>query len=125
MGIMATQQIDEYYESLAYWKQQAQDYEQALRDIEYNTIMNMTAEILFSVQLDMLEKNKQMGDEITALKSKLKIAREALNTALNYLHWREDDLIGDDCIGDGRLTAGYKNKVSEIEKAISKIGGEM
>ena len=60
--------------------------------------------------------------EITALKSKLAKAKENLNTALNYLHWREDDLIGDDCIGDGRLTAEYKNKVSEIEKSISEIG---
>lgn len=60
--------------------------------------------------------------EIQQLKSKLEIAKKALNTALNYLHWREDDLIGDDCIGDGKLTAQYKNKVSEIEKAILEIG---
>lgn len=61
-------------------------------------------------------------DKITALKSKLAKAKEALNISLNYLHWREDDLIGDDCIGDGRLTANYKNKVSKIEKAILELG---
>lgn len=33
---------------------------------------------LFSVQLDMLEQNKQMSDEITALKSKLEIAKKGL-----------------------------------------------
>lgn len=45
----------------------------------------------------------------------------ALNTSLNYLYWREDDLIGDDCVGDGKLTAQYKNRVSEVEQAIAEL----
>lgn len=129
---MATQQIDEYYESLAYWKQQAQDYEQALRDIKCNTIMNMDAYIeQLKADARMAELNRQslwddsvkMNDKIQQLKSKLAKAKTSLNNALNYLHWREDDLIGDDFKGDGKLTAEYKNKVSEIEKSISEIGG--
>lgn len=66
---------------------------------------------------------KLMLAEIQQLKSKLAKAKTSLNNALNYLHWREDDLIGDDFKGDGKLTAEYKNKVSEIEKSISEIGG--
>jgi len=66
---------------------------------------------------------KARDAEIQQLKSKLAKAKTSLNNALNYLHWREDDLIGDDFKGDGKLTAEYKNKVSEIEKSISEIGG--
>jgi hypothetical protein len=45
---------------------------------------------------------------------------EALCSASNYLSWREDDLIGDDCIGDKKLTARYKNQVNELSKAIQE-----
>lgn len=41
-----------------------------------------------------------------------------LYSALRYLYWREDDLIGDDLKGDGKLTANYKNMISELEKAL-------
>jgi len=51
-------------DALFYWKQQASDYEQELRDIKYNIIMNMDAEII-------------------QLKSKLKLAVEALNDLFN------------------------------------------
>lgn len=60
---MATQQIDEYYESLAYWKQQALDYENQLRDIKCNTILNMAAEV------EQLKKeNTELKSEIDNLK---------------------------------------------------------
>jgi hypothetical protein len=38
---------------------------------------------LMSVQIDMLEQNKQMTAEIEQLKSKLKLAAEALNDLFN------------------------------------------
>ena len=41
------------------------------------------------------------------------------NEVLNYLYWREDDLIGDDLKGDGKLTARYKSLVSRLQNAIS------
>lgn len=69
----------------------------------------------------LYEESRRMRSEIAVLKSKLAKAKTSLDNALNYLHWREDDLIGDDLIGDGRLTAEYKNKVSEIEKSILEI----
>lgn len=109
---MATQQIDEYYESLAYWKQQAQDYEQALRDIKCNTIMNMDAYIeQLKADARMAELNRQslwddslkLVDEISALKSKLKIAVEALSKYKGFGH------------------AG----VYHADKALKEIGGEI
>lgn len=45
--------------------------------------------------------------------------REAFANALSYLHWNADALSGDDLIGDGRLTARYKQQVSEIEQALA------
>jgi hypothetical protein len=41
-----------------------------------------------------------------------------LNLTLNYLHFRSDDLVGDDCIGDGKLTATLNNRIGEIIKAL-------
>lgn len=55
----------------------------------------------------------EQAEELVAAKDK------ALNGALSYLHWRTDDLCGDDCVGDGRLTLRFKQRVSEIEKAIA------
>ena len=43
---------------------------------------------------------------------------EVLLQTMNYLHWREDDLIGDDLIGDGKLTERYKKRVDSILKAL-------
>lgn len=43
---------------------------------------------------------------------------EALNDTLNYLHWHCDDLTGDDCIGDQKLTQSYNRKVTAINKAL-------
>ncbi len=45
----------------------------------------------------------------------------ALETTSAYLQWREDDLIGDDCIGDGKLTAGFKNRLATINEALQKL----
>lgn len=132
MGTMATKQIDEYYESLAYWKQQALDHEQELRDIKCNTIMNMAAEVE-----QLKDENEKVYDalagnicgycwqkmeeeptakrthqdhvnellaEITALKSKLKIAKETLIKVKSF---------------------GYKSQWEIVDKALSELGGEM
>ncbi len=57
----------------------------------------------------------------------LKIAVEALGKTVNYLHWREDDLIGDDIKGDNRLTIRFKEQVKIIYEALAetrKLRGE-
>jgi hypothetical protein len=48
------------------------------------------------------------------------VLRDGLEIALNYLHWREDDLIGDDLIGDNRLTQAYKDRINTINKALEQ-----
>lgn len=56
-------------------------------------------------------------DPIAAVKK----MREALRTTLNYLNHSADDLVGDDCIGDGKRTHRYKRQISEIELALALL----
>lgn len=51
----------------------------------------------------------------------LRVADEKLGVAINYLHWRTDDLCGDDLVGDGRLTQNFNARVRELEEARSRI----
>jgi hypothetical protein len=44
---------------------------------------------------------------------------KALQEILNYLHHRTDDLCGDDCVGDKKLTASFNAKVKIIEMALA------
>lgn len=62
--------------------------EYCIHTIEIAAVEQLKAEneklkSLFSVQLDMLEQNKQMSTEIEKLKSKLKVAETALNDLFN------------------------------------------
>lgn len=56
--------------------------------------------------------------QIKKLQSENQGLRAVLNSALIYLHWRGDDLCGDDLKGDGKLTKRYKKQIEEIEKAL-------
>lgn len=66
----------------------------------------------------------QHSELLPAIENLIKIVKiqgEALDTALNYLYWREDDLVGDDLIGDQKLTSSYKARVKVLEKARSQV----
>ena len=57
-------------------------------------------------------------DDIIKMKNEIAEKDAVLNEVLSYLEWREDDLIGDDIKGDGRLTARFKQVVSLIEATL-------
>jgi len=44
---------------------------------------------------------------------------KALCVAQNYLNWHGDDLIGDDCIGDQKLTQRFKDRIRKIDNALA------
>jgi len=67
---------------------------------------------LMSVQLDMLEQNKQMSDEISDLKSKLKMAKNALQ------------LIADDASKPIEQISGYfigEETLDQVEQVLKEI----
>lgn len=66
-------------------------------------------------------QHNQLLPAIEMLIKIVEIQGEALETALNYLYWREDDLVGDDLIGDQKLTSNYKARVKVLEKAQSQV----
>lgn len=45
--------------------------------------------------------------------------RAVLNETLRYLHWKGDELCGDDMKGDGRFTACYNAIVRTVEEGLS------
>lgn len=59
---------------------------------------------------------------IKSLKQQVADYEAALEGTRNYLHWREDDLIGDDLKGDGRLTARFKQVIGSIYSVLNKYG---
>lgn len=71
-------------------------------------------------------------DEVENLRAKLLLAtaesmraREALNQAVRYLHWKADELSGDDMKGDGRFTASYQEIVRTVEQGLSSSPSEL
>lgn len=58
--------------------------------------------------------------DIKRLKAELADKDKMLHEVLSYLEWREDDLIGDDCKGDGKLTMRFKQLVSSIYSTFNK-----
>lgn len=46
---------------------------------------------------------------------------EHLSEALNYVHFRADDLVGDDIIGDKRHTKRHNELTNSLEKALASF----
>ena len=55
-----------------------------------------------------------LADAVFKLLSVVEKQGELINEVHNYLYWREDDLVGDDLIGDRKLTKIYH----EVQKKI-------
>lgn len=79
---------------------------------------------LFQLQENATEPNKfyleLSANHADKLARAVLVMEEALSNTLNYLHHNTDNLCGDDLIGDGRLTSRFKQRVSEVEKAINQ-----
>jgi hypothetical protein len=63
----------------------------------------------------------ELMKEIEELRQKLKLADKVLQETQNYLCWREDDLIGDDLKGDGRLSARFLAIISTITETLEQL----
>lgn len=68
---------------------------------------------------DEYEKHKQRQTDTENHQRAKHQMREALSKVQAYLHWHGDDLSGDDLVGDGRLTASYKNILDLISRALT------
>jgi len=65
--------------------------------------------------VEELEQQNKMLIEVVDL------ADVTLSQIENYLHHNTDNLCGDDCIGDKKLTMRFENRIIQIQKAIETL----
>ena len=64
---------------------------------------------------------KNIIDSVVELSWASEEAIKVLQYNLNYLNHNADALSGDDCIGDGKLTQQYNNRLAETEKHLNRV----
>ena len=105
-------------------------YLDKIKKLEYE---NEKLKSLFSVQLDVMEQNNNMTTEIHQLKSKLKIAVDALEFYADKNKWNTMYYVKDcfAAIGPDDLTGNHFNINDKsyggktARQALSEIGGEI
>lgn len=76
---------------------------------------------LFAVQLDLVAQNEKLEQQNKMLIEITDSTDVTLAKIENYLHHNTDNLCGDDCIGDKKLTMRFENRIIQIQKARETI----
>ena len=102
---------------------QAASEQAAVANVNHWKARAEAAEAKLLTLVDSSSKLVEAQSQLTQARADNEVKDEALKTILNYLHHRTDDLVGDDLIGDGRLTSSFNQKVAIIGRALTPGAG--
>ncbi len=74
---------------------------------------------------ELEEQNATLQTQHAELKEAARGLFNTLGDVLNYLHHNTDNLYGDDCKGDGKLTARFKRQILEIETSLAAFNAKV